>query len=71
MPTVAQQKIKRHRGAVIEPDEDERQQTWDAIREWEADGSFVLYWGNDLWVNGAGEVTSSQKPRDSISSAPR
>jgi hypothetical protein len=32
-----------------EPDEGEREQMWESIRQWEEEGSFVLYWGNDLW----------------------
>jgi len=44
---------------ALEPDEKERARTWEHIEDWERDGSFVLYWGNALWVNGAGVVTSS------------
>lgn len=44
-----------------EPDQDE---DWKAqIRKdkerWEADGQFVLYWGNDYWLDHTGEVVSS------------
>ncbi|HET6246337.1 MAG TPA: hypothetical protein VFE47_01465 [Tepidisphaeraceae bacterium] len=42
-----------------EPDADEREPIWASIREWEEAGDFVLYWGNDLYVNRDGKVTSS------------
>jgi hypothetical protein len=42
-----------------EPDEAERAERLKSIQEWIEDGAFVLYWGNDLWVDGTGEVTSS------------
>jgi hypothetical protein len=42
-----------------EPDEDERHEMFESIRQWDESGSFVLYWWNDLWVNGEGVVTSS------------
>jgi hypothetical protein len=29
------------------------------IEDWDRRGCFVLYWGNDLWLNGRGEVESS------------
>jgi hypothetical protein len=42
-----------------EPDEAERAERLKSIRAWIEEGSFVLYWGNDLWLDGAGHVTSS------------
>lgn len=42
-----------------EPDEDERAERLKSLRTWLEEGSFVLYWGNDLWLDGAGHVTSS------------
>lgn len=42
-----------------EPDEAERSARMKAIREWSEEGCFVLYWGNDLWLDGTGHVTSS------------
>ena len=42
-----------------EPDEEEREGMFEQIREWDEENSFVLYWGNDYWVNADGEVTSS------------
>jgi hypothetical protein len=42
-----------------EPDEAERAERLKSIREWIDEGSFVLYWGNDLWVDNTGHVTSS------------
>jgi hypothetical protein len=29
------------------------------IVKWHAEGQFVLWWGNDYWLDGDGEVTSS------------
>jgi hypothetical protein len=42
-----------------EPDEGERAERLQSIRRWIDKGSFVLYWGNDLWLDGTGRVTSS------------
>jgi hypothetical protein len=42
-----------------EPDEAERAERLKSIRAWIEEGSFVLYWGNDLWLDGTGHVTSS------------
>ena len=42
-----------------EPEEEERLERWKSLREWWSSGSFVLYWGNDLWLDGDGNVTSS------------
>jgi hypothetical protein len=42
-----------------EPDEAERAERLRSIRAWIEEGSFVLYWGNDLWLDGTGHVTSS------------
>jgi hypothetical protein len=42
-----------------EPDEDERAERLKELREWIEEGSFVLYWGNDLWLDSDGHVTSS------------
>jgi hypothetical protein len=42
-----------------EPDEAERAERLKSIRTWIEEGSFVLYWGNDLWLDGTGHVTSS------------
>jgi hypothetical protein len=42
-----------------EPDEEERKAMFEQIREWDEQGNFVLYWGNDLWLDADGEVTSS------------
>ena len=42
-----------------EPDEDERREMFESIREWDECGNFVLYWGNDLWLDGDGVVESS------------
>ncbi len=42
-----------------EPDADERAELERGIREWTKQGCFVLYWGNDLWLDSSGHVTSS------------
>ena len=42
-----------------EPDEDERAERMKTLRAWIDEGSFVLYWGNDLWLDNKGHVTSS------------
>lgn len=42
-----------------EPDPDERARRLAGIRAWMEEGCFVLYWGNDLWLDGTGQVTSS------------
>ncbi len=42
-----------------EADADERAARFASIRVWIDSGSFVLYWGNDLWLDGNGHVTSS------------
>jgi hypothetical protein len=42
-----------------EPDPDERAELSRSIRRWLQNESFVLYWGNDLWLDGSGHVTSS------------
>jgi hypothetical protein len=31
----------------------------DSMRLWDADGQFVLHWGNDYWLDDSGQVTSS------------
>jgi hypothetical protein len=42
-----------------EPDQQERAEQLPSIREWVESGSFVLRWGNELWLDARGEVTSS------------
>jgi hypothetical protein len=42
-----------------ESNEAERAERLKSIRARIEAGSFVLYWGNDLWLDGAGHVTSS------------
>ena len=42
-----------------EPDPEERAERLREIEEWQRVGSFVLYWGNDLWLDSSGHVTSS------------
>jgi hypothetical protein len=37
----------------------QRADTLESIREWDADGQFVLLWGNDYWLNCDGAVVSS------------
>ena len=31
----------------------------ESMRLWDADGQFVLNWGNDYWLDATGEVVSS------------
>jgi hypothetical protein len=42
-----------------QPDPDERAQLMREIEQWQHDGNFVLYWGNDLWLDASGHVASS------------
>ena len=42
-----------------EPDPDERAVLLREIEKWQRDGSFVLDWGNELWLDDSGHVTSS------------
>ena len=42
-----------------EPDPDERAEMQREIAEWVETECFVLHWGNDLWLDGTGHVTSS------------
>ena len=42
-----------------EPDPARREETAESARRWLEDGDFVLYWGNDLFVDAEGHVTSS------------
>jgi hypothetical protein len=42
-----------------ETTEEEKANELECESQWEADGQFVLWWGNDYWLNGEGEVTSS------------
>jgi hypothetical protein len=42
-----------------EPDPAERAERLKSIQAWIEEGSFVLYWGNDLWLDGTGHVTST------------
>jgi hypothetical protein len=42
-----------------EPDPGERARCRARIQRWIEDEAFVLYWGNDLWLDGTGHVTSS------------
>ena len=42
-----------------EEDEDEKDEIRESQRSWDAEGMFVLQWGNDYWLNAAGEVESS------------
>lgn len=38
---------------------DEPEELAEALRTWRADDAFVLHWGNDLWLDRDGHVTSS------------
>lgn len=39
--------------------DDEKDNVLQSLPEWEADGQFVFWWGNDYWLNANGDVTSS------------
>ena len=39
--------------------EEEKSNVRDSMRLWDADGQFVLLWGNDYWLDKSGEVVSS------------
>ena len=39
--------------------EDEKKEVRDSIRRWEECEQFVLWWGNDYWLDKTGEVVSS------------
>jgi hypothetical protein len=39
--------------------DEEKDDVRDSMRLWEADGQFVLHWGDDYWLDDTGEVTSS------------
>ena len=39
--------------------DEEKSDVRDSVRHWDADGQFVLRWGNDYWLDRAGEVVSS------------
>lgn len=42
-----------------EPDAENREFMFDDIREWDESGKYVLYYGNDLWMDADGSVNSS------------
>jgi hypothetical protein len=42
-----------------EADEDEKADVRESMELWDKDGQFVLQWGNDYWLDGAGRVVSS------------
>jgi hypothetical protein len=39
--------------------EEEKEALQKSLEPWEADGQFVLWWGNDYWLNREGEFVSS------------
>jgi len=41
----------------VEPEEKYRDRAYQMVREWDADGRYVLNtWGNEIWMNGNGSV---------------
>ena len=51
-----------HFGEILDdPDssDDEKADVRDSMETWDADGQFVLNWGNDYWLESTGEVVSS------------
>ncbi len=51
------EQVKDDPGSI--EDEEEREELLEALRNWEANGEFVFWWGNDLYVDGTGKVVSS------------
>ncbi len=39
--------------------DEEKADIRESVRQWDADGQYVLYWGKDYWLNLAGKVVSS------------
>jgi hypothetical protein len=52
---------KHFAGAFSDPElsQEERDEQREWMRQWDADGRYVLQWGNDYWLDAAGRVTSS------------
>jgi hypothetical protein len=51
-----------HFGEILDDpgtSDEEKDDVRDSMRHWDADGQFVLHWGNDYWLDDSGEVTSS------------
>jgi hypothetical protein len=51
-----------HFGEILEDPEaldEEHDENRGSMRTWDAEGQFVLLWGNDYWLDGTGEVVSS------------
>jgi hypothetical protein len=51
-----------HFGEILDDpgaSDEEKGDVRDSMRHWDADGQFVLHWGNDYWLDDSGEVTSS------------
>jgi len=40
-------------------DEEEHEALLEDIQQWRNDGDFVFVWGNELWMNQAGEIEST------------
>jgi hypothetical protein len=51
-----------HFGEILDDpnsSDEEKADVRDSMETWDADGQFVLYWGNDYWLDDTGEVVSS------------
>lgn len=51
-----------HFGEILadpEASDEDKDDIRDSMRAWDADEQFVLFWGNDFWLDGTGEVVSS------------
>lgn len=51
-----------HFGEILDDpkaSDEEKDDVRGSMRLWDADGQFVLHWGNDYWLDDSGEVTSS------------
>jgi hypothetical protein len=51
-----------HFGEILDDlgaSDEEKADVRESMELWDADGQFVLYWGNDYWLDDSGEVVSS------------
>ena len=61
-PYVGIEDYPAHFGEILsdpEAAEEEKDDVRDPMGLWDQDGQFVLQWGNDYWLDDAGEVVSS------------
>lgn len=61
-PGIGIEDYPSHFGEILDDpsvSDEEKDDVRDSMRLWDADGQFVLLWGNDYWLDDSGEVTSS------------